>query len=416
MSTTAVETPPHDAYLISEAGESLGESALNPDGTVDLIIIRPGEGRGRGNHYYSADMLRENADIFQGWPMYVDHLAPEARKAMGGLPRSLRDIGGVIQESWWDETVPAEGRFEQGAVVGRAKPLGLAKTLIEEAPALVRASISTSATAVHPKQVSGKRLWAVEGFQPRGSVDWVTEAGAGGQLRRLMESLDVAAATLDLLSDEEFYEHLRTHRPQLLEALASEEEDMDVTPETLREALQSEEGKAVLAEAIQAEAKEIVEGMLDTERDLIRAEARAEAQRPMQLRDLRDRAHARIDGAKLPEKFASEAKTHFALDEAGAPTPALDVIDDLDDEFKVTKPAAEKLDEAVDSEIERLRDLAASVSPTRVKGQGAKAAPTGDGKEKVEEGEHTPGMTSGVRDLLQHSGFTDPDEVYAGRS
>ena len=104
-------------------------AAGNPvraDGLVPLYIIRPGIGRGRGKHLYEAEMLeREVAEgRFKGWKMYVDHQAPEAKKASGGLPRSIRDLGGFIKEAWWDGAVPADPDrgWGKGAVVGLAKP------------------------------------------------------------------------------------------------------------------------------------------------------------------------------------------------------------------------------------------------------------------------------------------------------
>ena len=87
---------------------------------VPLVIIRPGLGRGRGRHLYEAAMLEENARKFSGWKMYVDHLSPEARKAAGGLPRSMRDLGGIIMESHWDATIPADEEKGHGQGGGDA--------------------------------------------------------------------------------------------------------------------------------------------------------------------------------------------------------------------------------------------------------------------------------------------------------
>jgi hypothetical protein len=178
-----------------ELQESLASrpSPLNADGTVNIHVIRPTIGQGLGRHKYTADMLRENAEVFSGWKMYIDHQSPEAKKAAGGLPRSIHDLGGRILESYWDESVPAEGRYGQGAVVARVKPVGQVKKLIEEDPELLEASIRAKATEVHPEVVEGEQVWVVEGISqsPPGSVDWVTEGGAGGRVADLIEGLVV---------------------------------------------------------------------------------------------------------------------------------------------------------------------------------------------------------------------------------
>ena len=224
--TTLTEAPLgavelHESISLTE---SVGDAALFDNGTIPIHIIRPGIGRGRGKHLYEAEMLRENAHKFAGWKMYVDHLSPEARKAAGGLPRSIRDLGGRIVEAWWDDNVPADPvrGYGQGAVVGRAKPTPFVRELIENDPEIVEASISATATAVRPVVRDGQKVWLVEGIEDRGSVDWVTEAGAGGRVAALLEAaiLDNADADtilLDSLSDEELATYLRESRPNLAE-------------------------------------------------------------------------------------------------------------------------------------------------------------------------------------------------------
>src|SRR4051794_24963298 len=71
MSTTATETPPAAALDLREAVE-IQEGAVQADRTVKLHLIRPCIGRGRGTHYYSAQMLEANAHKFVGAKMYVN--------------------------------------------------------------------------------------------------------------------------------------------------------------------------------------------------------------------------------------------------------------------------------------------------------------------------------------------------------
>ena len=274
---------------------------------LPIHILRPCIGRGKGRHLYEAKMLQENAHKFAGWRQYIDHLSPEARRAAKGLPRSIRDLGGRIVESYWDGNVPADPSkgFEQGAVVGWSLPTPFIRELAENDPELVEASISANATGVQPTMRDGKRAWLVEGIEDRGSVDWVTEAGAGGRVVALMEAAyeedGMGLELMETMTDEEFISYVEEVRPHLLteqsdgdaedaadggddeleemvarllkrnpkltrgqaeamaekalsskqqsvaEAETTEETDMGaITPETLQEALQSEDFRSVL--------------------------------------------------------------------------------------------------------------------------------------------------------------------------
>jgi hypothetical protein len=430
-------------------GLSLEEAQLVEDAErtklLPLHILRPCIGRGRGRHIYEAKMLRENAHKFSGWRQYIDHLSPEARRAAKGLPRSIRDLGGRIVESYWDGDVPADpGKgFGQGAVIGWSLPTPFIRELAENDPELVEASISANATGVQPTTRDGQRAWLVEGIEDKGSVDWVTEAGAGGRVVQLMEAAyeEDGMALLESMTDEDFIAYVEEVRPHLLteqgdgdaedqadqgadeleemiqrmmkrnpkltraqaeamakkavamqetEAPTTEETDMGaITPEALQEALQDEGFRTSLDGYIDERVKTLVEAAVADERELIRAEARADADRQLELRDLRDAAHRQIQEAKLPEAFASRAKAQFDLGDEG-PTKSLDVVDDVDDDGKVTKKAADKLQESVAAAIADQRELLAAANPTAVRGQGpGTPAKRGEGEDEPKKGEGT---------------------------
>lgn len=430
---------------------------------VPLHILRPCLGKGRGRHVYEAKMLAENAGKFAGWRQYIDHLSPEARRAAKGLPRSIRDLGGRIVESYWDPDVPADPAqgFEQGAVVGWSLPTPFIRELAENDPELVEASISANATGVTPTMRDGRRAWLVEGIEDHGSVDWVTEAGAGGRVVQLMEAAykEDGMGLLEAMTDEEFIAYVEEMRPHLLteqndaadtaaaatdggddeleqmvaklmkrnpklkrpqaEALAkqalskaqeaniTEETDMGVTPQALQEALRSEDFQNTLDEHV----KKLVEAAVADERELIRAEARADADRQLDLRDMRDAAHRQISESRLPPAFADKAKALYEITDDG-PTPALDIVDDVDDDGNVTKRASDKLAEAVAATITEQQDLVATVSPTRVRGQGV-GAPAKKGEGGEESGEDPkPGEGTLWGAVLQEAGV-DPAKAWA---
>lgn len=446
--------------------------AVADDGTVLLHLIRPCVGRGRGRHLYEADMLERNATNFAGWKMYVDHQSPEARRAAGGLPRSIRDLGGRIIESFWDPNVPpsADGRYGQGAVVGRAKPTPFVSALIEHDPGLVEASINSNATGVKPVMRDGQRVMLVEGIQKKGTVDWVTEAGAGGKVVELMEAAarDTDEAFMESLEDDEFAAYVEHNRPGLLDALAEakgkksddgndaegdddpddaalmakckayekkglphgmamkaakramasavkeaagKDEDMDVTPEALAEALSdptvAEAFMPLIEAAVEARVTGLVEAALAEERDMIRAEARADADRQIELRDLRDQAFAQIAEAKLPDALTETIRAEFTLVE-GIPTPALDVVDEYDADGERTKTASAVLAEAVTDSVTRGRDLVAQLNPTRVRAVPGTTKPDGEPSSESKPDR----LGDRTRALLESAGVTSPDDIY----
>jgi hypothetical protein len=430
------------------------------DGTVLIHLIRPCIGRGRGRHLYEADMLSKNAHKFAGWKMFVDHRDPVAQRKANGLPRSVRDLGGRIIESWWDGDVPAEGRFGQGAVIGRAKPTPFIRSLVENDPELVETSINSLATGVRPVNRDGQRVLLVEGISDRGSVDWVTEAGAGGKVVALMEAAeqDGQAELVADLSDDEFIAYIEETRPGLTVALAEaddgddkepdgddddehaklvasymkkglprklahkaakrkramqedadpdaadtddtddteDEMEVTITPEVMQEALQTPE----FADMV----RELVESVVAEERDLIRAEARADADRQIELRDLRDHAFGLIAEAKLPDALAAQLKSDYALVE-GVPSPALDVVDEYDDDGNRTKTAMQALAESVAGSVAEGRKLLAEIRPTKVRDVPAAKA---DGEKPTERtAREAMPLTAG---LMESASFTE-DEV-----
>jgi hypothetical protein len=455
--------------VVRHIAETRDLGAKRADGLIPLVVIRPGIGKGKGKHLYEARMLQEavTQGRFTNWKMYVDHQSPEAKKKSGGLPRSMHDLGGFIKESWWDPSYStpqdtANGH-SAGGVLGLAKPTRFMRALIEDIPEAIGASISASATAVRPVSVGGQQVWLVEGIQPRGSVDWVTEAGAGGKVISLMESLEESwsdeleeSELMASMTDDELREWLETERPDLVLSLAEaddgdtqlaalttkylskfngnkemallearrviaeavstdDEGDEDMTPQALAEALSTEEGQAAVAPIVEAlfvklvapKLGELIEAAIEDERELMQAEANASAERKLQVRDLRDLAHKLIRESRLPEAFQVPLLKKYDLTE-GRPTPALDVLD-IREGAAVVKTAEEVLREAVAEDISESRELLASARPTTVRGQGDNkpAAKTdGDGKEIAEA------KTSGSKitdSLLQESKFTEDD-------
>ncbi len=164
-------------------------STFNADGTLNVVILRPCRGRGPGGRIYTAEMLRENAEAFAGFPMFDNHEPEAAKRARQGLPRPPSDLAGQVLESWWDpnHVGPDDAKlgFDPGAVVGRAAVTDAMEQLVRRLPKAVKLSVNALATGVRPGVWKGKRGAIVEGIvgdPERGSVDFVTTAGAGGEV------------------------------------------------------------------------------------------------------------------------------------------------------------------------------------------------------------------------------------------
>lgn len=418
MTIPVATRPPADAYRLSES-VSLREGALSADNTVTLQVLRPCVGRGKGRHLYEADMLAKNAHKFVDWKMYVDHQSEEARRKAGGLPRSMRDYGGRVLESWWEPNVPADPArgFGQGSVMAKVRPSFQVRPFIEDDPEAVEASINARATAVRPVKKNGTEVWAVEGIEDHGSIDWVTEAGAGGRVVSLLEGVyhDGEMDLLESMTDEEFAEYVRGRRPGLIEALGPKEND-DVSDKPNTPDAEKPDAVALLREALgNYEGRELLRGLMEAdmreESDIIRAQAESVARREVELERMKATARESIREAKLPEAFESDLLERYDIVD-NAPTPALDVVDQVDGDGAVVKTAGQRVRESVAKDIKRQRELIEAVDPTRVTGQGAAGADAGDGEGDAGS-KPAPSKTRSLwRGTLQEAGFSEPEKVY----
>lgn len=396
MSTTA--SLPRSELKITEAATILeaagGGGAVDADGNVLVHLIRPCLGKGRGRHVYEADMLQRHAESghFDDWPMFVDHESPQARRAAGGLPRSLRDIGGRVMETSWDESVPAGDGFGQGSVVAKVKPVPWVRDLIDHDPKLAQVSLNTYATGGRPTTAGGKPAMVIEGFDHQGSVDWVTRAGAGGKVVQVMEShyddrLDdeTLMSVMEAMPDDRLAAYLRDKRPAVAESLndANGGEEDDVTDEQIQEAvlkaLRSEAAQTIIQEAatspegikesVQEALSEVLPGAIGAAAKVIEEQAVAGATKAVRMQDLRKVAEARVGAHKVGEGDKApalpERLRRDVLDRIG--TPNLDdKIEGEGDDAKVTESAEAQFEAVIEAELKRADELFESVRPEPV--------------------------------------------------
>ena len=169
------------AVSLSESygGITLQEGEAKDSATyVDVQIIRPGWGNARDNHYYPAEMLKRDSQVFAGAKMYeTDHRDDE--KSTRTWVSTIKEITGFT-----DEGAPiARVAVHDNGFAERLRNLNGAG-LLEK----MECSIMANGRARTGYEQGGRKGKVVEAITEVGSVDWVTKAGAGGKAMRLSET------------------------------------------------------------------------------------------------------------------------------------------------------------------------------------------------------------------------------------
>jgi hypothetical protein len=256
------------------------------DGTVPIEIIRAGWGNKRDNHYYPQKMLERDCQVFKGNKMYIDH--PTISDERQRPERSLRDIGGYVTS--------VDG-VREGVVHGRAKIVQpWLRELINEAPQAVSLSIRANGV-VNKGTVGGRAGNIVEAIPKSDSVDFVTEAGAGGRVAALFESARKG--------DEEMFETMTDE--EILAALKEGKRHEGVL-EQLREEAASDKKTVREGEddGMPEDMKQLKEAKAKSDEDLV------EAKRQISIRDTRDAVATALGETKLPEISRKKIREAFA--------------------------------------------------------------------------------------------------------
>lgn len=212
------------AAVIQQFSEGYNAST----GEITMTVIAPGFNKSK-ERYYPADVLRRDFTIFEGAKMFTDHQTDaESRQRPEG---SLRDWVGSIKKVWAesDGTIraiaavidpPFKAKLEELAKNGMLKDMGVSIRAIGEARA---------------EKIEGVTTNYVESLLKARSVDFVTYAGAGGQVEALLTESD-GENDVDLVTEAQ----LRVRRPDLLQLIESrtekEKEQMKTLEQQLTEA------------------------------------------------------------------------------------------------------------------------------------------------------------------------------------
>ena len=270
---------------------TLEESKLDGKGVAKVVIIKPGFGNQVDNHYYPKETLARDFAAFEGAKMYADHQTTEEEKQ--------RPEGSIRQ---WVASLK-NVRFEEGVgIVGDAiivEPWLQAKlATLRDQKLLSEMGISIRAAGVGVKgKIDGKDTNVVERITRVRSVDFVTEAGAGGGVL-LYESdreFDIDIITIESLKDR---------RPDLIKLIETE-----IKNQTKAEA----KSKMELEEKIKELESSIL--VITKERDELKTKI-TEAEKAQRIAEAKSKIDEAISKSGLPDVSKVKLAEKFKLTES----------------------------------------------------------------------------------------------------
>jgi hypothetical protein len=364
------------------------------EGSVKLAVIRPCVSKGKKVRglppIYTEEMLAENAGVYSGWLMYMDHMTAKMREALQELlsegSRSIRDLGGRVLRSWYDPNYTsgwdAQRNYKPGAVMAEALPQPLTRAMIETDSKILNVSHNCWPSGAVVGTKWGQKGAIIDGIRstPEGSVDWVPRGGAGGQLAEAeLEEFDRVAVSVlrraydsgpvttwaDITDPNALVEEIKSNAPHLLESLGGEDKLRDAIsgksepPPPSGDKLSKAEVKEMISEALREQADDDDTDPHEIAKDIV---AEREGQK-----ELAEYAHALIEGAGLTEDWERDLKLRYAVLPSG-PSQAIRLVEDAasaDDD----KSARDVLKEAIERDLRHAQKLIESVGGrVRVKG------------------------------------------------
>lgn len=322
--------PAAEAGIVAVGGDvvPLVEAAVRTDGTAPVKIIAPGWG---SSGYYSPELLeRDGPAVFtSGTKMYWNH--PTTSEEAERPERDLRDLAAeLVTDATWQAKGPAgPGLYADAKVFG-----GYREAVNELAPH-IGVSIRALGKA-RQGEAEGRTGTLIEQLVAAKSVDFVTQAGAGGQVLQLFEAArgrGHTPAQEDAVSEKELTE-ARAAITALQERAAQQDAELarlretallrearDLAVAQLRMADLPDVTKGRLAEAL-AKNPPVTEGALDRAAfaaaidEAVKAEAAYLAQ-VSQTGAIRGMGSAAPDAAAVAVTEAAQTRLASALGRLG---------------------------------------------------------------------------------------------------
>jgi hypothetical protein len=173
------QQPMHaEESTMSESCDPINESAYDASkGVLTVTVIRPG--LSKNNRYYSPELLKKSHKIFEGAKMFADHQTDDEAKAR---PEGRTKDWVASLTKVWPES---DGTIKGSAVV--IDPIFKQKLeALNTNGLLPQMGVSIRAVGeAYDGDVQGKKAKIVESLVAARSVDFVTFAGAGGQVEAI---------------------------------------------------------------------------------------------------------------------------------------------------------------------------------------------------------------------------------------
>jgi len=329
----------------------LTEATVGSKGNAQIVVIKPGLNTSK-ERYYPAEILGRDFAVFEGVKMYADH--PSEADEKNRPERSVRD---------WVATLKNVHVGKDGAVLGEAV---VVEPWMQERLATLRdkgmlADIGVSINAIGTASkgtIEGVKTNVIERIVRARSVDFVTEAGAGGgvQLYEAESTLDVDLVNLDTLKER---------RADLVKLIESEVETK-YKAEVKKHMEQDEKVKELETSVV----------TLTTERDELKGKITAaeKAQRIAEAKSVIDEA---ISKSELPDAAKKKLAEKFAgVEVAEAIAEAIksenDYVNALKETGKVKGMGATKSDPEADRKalIESFKRLGMSDEQASIAAEG----------------------------------------------
>jgi hypothetical protein len=192
---------------------TISESAYDSSkGKLTVTVIKPGfsQNTTKGKRrYYPADVLKRDLKVFEGAKMFVDHATEAEQKARpeGSVHDWVANLGNVWAES--DGSIKGEATVFDPGFKSKLDALNT-QGLLKEMAISMRTAVAWS-----PAEIEGQEAARVDELIAAKSVDFVTYAGAGGQVEAMESQSD--DWDVDVIGEAEF----RKRRPDLVEVIES---------------------------------------------------------------------------------------------------------------------------------------------------------------------------------------------------
>lgn len=230
-----------EADLVGEV-VPLVEKAVRKDGSFPIKVIAPGWG---ASGYYSEAVLRRDIPkVFPaGTHMHFDH--PTVTESKERPERSVQTIAAVTTSLpvWQDNGPAGPGMYAE------AKARSARQTDIEELAPHIGVSIVASGHR-KPGIAEGRKGPVIESIVAGQSIDFVTQAGAGGQIISLFEAARGRAISEPIEEGDDVSEQDLKEARDALEAEQKKSADALAENARLREGAVLREARDVVAAAL----------------------------------------------------------------------------------------------------------------------------------------------------------------------